>query len=236
MFFIGSRKRDRPAPRPREPSPPPLLHNWSSPAVPDSAWCSQSFLLGSGMLIIQKNTHKVVLVYEKAKKYYFLPKGRKDTGESLEQAALREAYEESGYRPNFMSHFTPNHAPIPPHERDSFYRSHSEAIYITTMSWAPRKRLNGEIDHGGEYLTHWYLGEISEDATRQTGTGMPDELNYEAQLLSIEQARQCIGGIQRLILEYGWLVYQNKLEIEAEVLARASEDKNSGPTQDLEVR
>jgi 8-oxo-dGTP pyrophosphatase MutT (NUDIX family) len=46
------------------------------------------------MLIIQKNTHKVVLVYEKAKKYYFLPKGRKDAGESLEQAALREAYEE----------------------------------------------------------------------------------------------------------------------------------------------
>lgn len=46
------------------------------------------------MLIIQKNTHKVVLVYERAKNYHFLPKGRKDVGESLEQAALREAYEE----------------------------------------------------------------------------------------------------------------------------------------------
>jgi len=46
------------------------------------------------MVIIQPSTDKVLLVYEESKNYWFLPKGRKDIGESLEEAALREAYEE----------------------------------------------------------------------------------------------------------------------------------------------
>jgi len=46
------------------------------------------------MVIIQENTHKIVVVFETQKKYWFFPRGRKDIGESLEKAALREAYEE----------------------------------------------------------------------------------------------------------------------------------------------
>ena len=51
-------------------------------------------MLGAGMVLIQENTHKIVVVYETMKKYWFFPRGRKDIGESLEQTALREAYEE----------------------------------------------------------------------------------------------------------------------------------------------
>ena len=58
-------------------------------------------MLGAGMVIIQPSTKKVIVLSEKAEAsdgrvfhYWFLPKGRKDVGESLEQTALREAYEE----------------------------------------------------------------------------------------------------------------------------------------------
>lgn len=51
-------------------------------------------MTGAGMVILQPSTARVVVVYDKATKIWFLPKGRKDVGESLEQAALREAYEE----------------------------------------------------------------------------------------------------------------------------------------------
>jgi len=51
-------------------------------------------MLGAGMILIQENTHKIVVVYESDKECWFFPHGRKDIGESLEQAALREAYEE----------------------------------------------------------------------------------------------------------------------------------------------
>jgi 8-oxo-dGTP pyrophosphatase MutT (NUDIX family) len=46
------------------------------------------------MVVIQPSTGKIVVIYESKEKVWFLPKGRKDVGESLEQAALREAYEE----------------------------------------------------------------------------------------------------------------------------------------------
>ena len=46
------------------------------------------------MVIIQPSSGKVVVCYDTKSKQYFLPKGRKDIGESLEQAAVREACEE----------------------------------------------------------------------------------------------------------------------------------------------
>lgn len=73
---------------------PRLFSENSTPAVPDSTWFATDFMTGAGMVIIQPSSGRVVLLYETAAKYWFLPKGRKDVGESLEQAALREAYEE----------------------------------------------------------------------------------------------------------------------------------------------
>ena len=46
------------------------------------------------MVLIQEETEKIAVVYDSNSKSWFLPKGRKDVGESLEQAALREAHEE----------------------------------------------------------------------------------------------------------------------------------------------
>jgi 8-oxo-dGTP pyrophosphatase MutT (NUDIX family) len=53
---------------------------------------SENFMLGAGAVIIQPSSGKVVIVQDGTS--WFLPKGRKDLGESIEQAALREAYEE----------------------------------------------------------------------------------------------------------------------------------------------
>ena len=66
----------------------------SSPGFPDGVYFASDFLLGAGMVILQPSTSKVVIVYDENSDYWFLPKGRKDVGESLEDAALREAYEE----------------------------------------------------------------------------------------------------------------------------------------------
>jgi len=59
-------------------------------------------MLGAGMVVFQPSTQRIVVVYETEKEYWFLPRGRKDVGESLEQAALREAYEEVGSYYLFM--------------------------------------------------------------------------------------------------------------------------------------
>ena len=74
-------------------SPPPLSAN-STAGFPNSLIYASDFMIGSGMVILQPSTGRIVVVHDERTKLWFLPKGRKDVGESLEQAALREAYEE----------------------------------------------------------------------------------------------------------------------------------------------
>lgn len=83
--------------RPLNPNPhdPPRTYSsFSSAGVPDSHWCSPDFMLGAGMVVIQPSSGKLVLLQDERDKTWFLPKGRKDVGESLQYAALREAFEE----------------------------------------------------------------------------------------------------------------------------------------------
>lgn len=80
--------------RSREPSVPRPLSELSSPPIPNSHFFSNEFMLAASMVIIQPSSGKIVVVNDTNTKSWFLPRGRKDVGESLEQCALREAYEE----------------------------------------------------------------------------------------------------------------------------------------------
>lgn len=71
---------------------PRTFSSLSSAAIPNSIFHAADFLLGAGVVIIQPSSGKVVIVNEG--EYWFLPKGRKDVGESLEYTAMREGYEE----------------------------------------------------------------------------------------------------------------------------------------------
>ncbi|CAA7262029.1 unnamed protein product [Cyclocybe aegerita] len=186
----------------------PRLSPWSTPAVPDSAWSSRDFMLGAGMVLIQRRTHKIVVVHETRKDYWFFPRGRKDVGESLEQAALREAYEESGYRAQFLPLINRTHQPTSPqvHDYDSYYNT--EPVFMSLTSWRPRRRRNGTMErYGGEYLTTWYAGMIEEDAVAETGTGMPDEQDYQSHVLPFDEAERLVFGVERQILFYVWEMY-----------------------------
>lgn len=81
-----------------EPEPNPYeLSSLSTRAVEPTRWSSADFVLAAGLCILQPSTGRVVLVtignQEVKNGRWFLPRGRKDIGESLEQTALREGYE-----------------------------------------------------------------------------------------------------------------------------------------------
>ncbi|KAJ7161055.1 NUDIX hydrolase domain-like protein [Mycena filopes] len=198
------------SPRP----PPPPMSQYSTPQVPNSMWADVNFLLGAGMVVIQPATNKIVLVYETKKKYWFLPKGRKDVGESLEQAALREAYEESGYRVEFLPLHTQSQAPLSP---NTPHRApNCEPIYIHTTYYPERLRPNS-VRPPGEYLTFWYVGQIPADAVREVGTGMPDEVNYESHLVSIEDAMKHLErSSEAYVVQYAWETFQHTKRIARE--------------------
>ena len=135
---------------------------------------SENFMLGAGAVIIQPSSGKVVIVQEG--NYWFLPKGRKDLGESIEQAALREAYEEvrvpiyfqypptaltcdrqSGYQCEFLPLYHWTNAPV--QSRHVCRQKHTEPLHITITSYSGRRSRPP-----GEYLTFWYVCQIGPDA------------------------------------------------------------------------
>ena len=84
---------------------PKHLSGKSDPTVPNSLFFGADIQLAASVIIIQPSTGLVVLLSVKDKyfdkhnnirerDFWFLPKGRKDVGESLEETALREGYEE----------------------------------------------------------------------------------------------------------------------------------------------
>lgn len=200
-------------------------------------------MIGAGMVVIQPATGKVLLLYEPRIDYWFFPKGRKDVGESLEQTALREAYEESGYRVEFLPLYLPTNAPIPPAERGHGDLPSTEPFYISTHAWAPRNRQHpeGQVwagDFGGEYLTFWYIGQISADAVHQADTGMPDEKEYQSHLLEVDDAceRLCQCGMDQwavmLRMAYNlWL--QTKAHAEQMAAAQQQETKTEVERSDV---
>ncbi|KAJ7699307.1 hypothetical protein B0H17DRAFT_1049404 [Mycena rosella] len=217
--------------------PPPPMSEWSSPPVPNSAWADQNFLLGAGMVVFQPATHKVVVIYERQKKYWFLPKGRKDVGESLEDAALREAYEESGYRVAFMPLYTNTSAPGPPSQRDAPFRLNCEPIFISTVSYPERKRRSTTLPPG-EYLSFWYIGQIPADAVCEEGTRMPDEVAYESHLLSPEDALKRLDPLEGRVVHYACTLVEQTQQIfqEQRALGRsASASTSSAPDRPASV-
>lgn len=148
-------------------------------------------MLGAGMVIIQPATANVVLIHEAAKNFWFLPKGRKDVGESLEQAVLREAHEESGYHASFLPVRMPTNAPSAPATPHARSLPCTEPFYVSTLHWRPQPH---RADVGGEYFTFWYLGQIEADAVPERKTGMPDEAHYQAHVLKLRQALDLLEG------------------------------------------
>ncbi|KAI9463930.1 hypothetical protein F5148DRAFT_1210563 [Russula earlei] len=189
----------------------------STASIPDSCFYSLDFMLGASMVIIQPSSGKVVLVNDTSRNKWFLPRGRKDIGETLEQCALREAYEESGYRVQFLPLHLLSRAPAPPERPTARHELMvSEPIYITTTEFGPyyRRGVREPVDSGGEYITFYYVGQIPADAVREELTGMPDEMSYVGKLLELEEALSLLPPLEGYITRMAYLQWRRTIEIE----------------------
>lgn len=52
---------------------------------------------------------------------------------------------------------------------------------------------------------------------------MPDEVNYEAHLLSFEQTKERVPGPERRVLEYAWEVYCLTIETNDQIRQRQTQ-------------
>lgn len=98
-----------------------LLPTPNSPKMALSRTDSTQFLTGNFVIAAgsvlfrqsQTNTLEVCLLYNTTKKEWLLPKGRKDRGEAIEVAAVRETFEETGYACELWPQRMATRAPVP---------------------------------------------------------------------------------------------------------------------------
>jgi len=114
---------------------------------------SDLFVLSSGTVAIDSDKDLVLILYYRTKGEYLLPKGRKNVGESLQAAAERETWEESGYTCRLLQHNFPTRTPQPPR------RPHTEPIAV-------QQRLTDGI----RKIIFWYVAQAdsSDQPTAQT--------------------------------------------------------------------
>ncbi|EEH08791.1 conserved hypothetical protein [Histoplasma capsulatum G186AR] len=132
---------------------------------------SDGFVIGCGTVCIDLTKDLVLLLYCRIRRQYHLPKGRKNVGESLEDAAVRETFEESGYKCRILPHNLVTLAP----DYDAS-QAHKEPLAVQQRrSWGPHR------------IIFWYLAEANSTETPAVGTQEEWE-DFEPHWLSLDEA------------------------------------------------
>ncbi|KAE9391161.1 hypothetical protein BT96DRAFT_318236 [Gymnopus androsaceus JB14] len=142
----------------------------------------------------------------------FCREGGRISGETLQEAAVREAYEESGYQVSFLPLYKYTHQPPSPADPLAVTRPDTEPFYMTVMTWEPRVRNGKVVDSGGEYFISWFMGQIEENAIHHENTGMPDEQNYKSYIVTFEEALACLPKPEANVVRYAQHVWTAHLE------------------------
>lgn len=139
---------------------------------------------GSILFDLSQEPTKVCLIHHVATDEWLLAKGRRNCGESRQDAALREVYEETGYPcrpyPVTMSTRAPlvtETSSIPDQAR--VYPGLTEPFMLTIR------------DLGGNKvkLIWWYIAEVDKDKLTRNGRGQ-GEATFAAALLNRDEALQ----------------------------------------------
>ncbi|KAF7327895.1 Nudix hydrolase domain-containing protein [Mycena kentingensis (nom. inval.)] len=82
---------------------------------PSTQYSSSQFVVSAGCVLFRKQNDvlEICILHERNKKEWVLPKGRKDIGESTAEAAVRETYEETGWRCELLPVRMATRAPRP---------------------------------------------------------------------------------------------------------------------------
>jgi len=149
-----------------------------------SQYTSEEFVesCGTVLLDLSQGTGKVCLIYYRDKDEWLLPKGRRNCGETRQQAALREAREETGYPCHLHAVTMPTRCP-PNDEKGHVadlprvYRDITEPFFLTIRAT------------GTSYakIIFWYIAAVDNDAPIDSPHG---EVEFDAKFFSLEQAAE----------------------------------------------
>ncbi|PNS18703.1 hypothetical protein CAC42_5242 [Sphaceloma murrayae] len=226
--------------------PPSSLSTTTAPlpSSPQTAAFPTTHLLQSaGIAIFHLSTARVVLCRHPSNPRYFLPKGRKNASEPITTTAVREGYEESGYRCRLLS------LPLP---HVQTLGEGPDPRFVVEPVWTQLLPVADEV----QYLLFWFVGETldAEEEGRCNAQGdgwvLPmgwrggmtvverremdregdgwrepvchpdtgvdgDEMLYEKFLVPVEEAIRLLkGGVMTDVVRKGWAAIRLRAEME----------------------
>ncbi len=159
---------------------------------------SDAFAISCGTVTINTERSKAVLIHSRKTGEYFLPKDRKNVGESLHQTALRETYEGTGIPVELL-----------PVEMETLATAPSDTLasdparYVTEPIAVAQRVTEGKLKK-----IFWYVAQGDSRKARVEGTQQEDEdfdavwvpFGEVASTLSFEDDRQVADRAVHLAL------------------------------------
>ena len=119
---------------------------------------------------------EICLIHLQHKDEWLLPKGRKDRGESVEETALREVYEETGWKAVPFPATMYTRATVPDVEGSKLQQPDQPHL-VSALSTEPFAiTIRGNADNRNIKVIHWFIFTIADPECQQTyGTQMEGE-------------------------------------------------------------
>ena len=155
----------------------------AAPRYPTQQHFAGDFVISAGCVLFRHNPSssalEICILHQLSRDEWLLPKGRKDRGESIEQAALRETYEETGYRCELWPQRMPTRAPAPGVDnvfRREIVEDLVEPIGVTIRHLSRRVK-----------LIFWFIAKVEDGVDKVDGTQMATE-NFDSIFLGAKEA------------------------------------------------
>ncbi|KAL5366067.1 NUDIX hydrolase domain-like protein [Aspergillus floccosus] len=153
---------------------------------------ADQFVISCGTISVDIPRQKVLLLHSHDRGIVVLPKGRKNRGENLESAAIRETTEETGYSCQLLPHTAPVKAPLDSHGQSEMTSSGPHTEPIAVQQWM--------YSDGVRKLIFWFIAVA--DSTETPSVPVEDGAMFEARWHSFGDAGQQLSFPEdRLMVE-----------------------------------
>ncbi|KAI5206089.1 hypothetical protein E4T39_02713 [Aureobasidium subglaciale] len=198
---------------------------------------------GAGVVIFHLATNRVVVCKDTRTNIWFLPKGRKDASEEVSVTAVREGFEESGYRNRLLPLPLPHLQPRPlassaPYDIEPlatrllpvatsyqyllfWYAAETLPLFLEdSINASPTSAFASPESFPDITLREREMQDDGYEPKRHEGTGVDaDEAFYVGVLMGVEEAMECLGGSSGDVVRRAWegVKLRRKMEAEQEI-------------------
>ncbi|KAF7312347.1 Nudix hydrolase domain-containing protein [Mycena indigotica] len=153
----------------------------STSISPSTQYSASNFVVSAGCVLFRKREGalELCIIHDRKRDQWVLPKGRKDCGESTAEAAVRETFEETGYRCELLPCRMATRAPRPGVNT-------LDRVEVIDNITEPFSVVIWQQGEQGVKLVWWFIGRATSD-DKVLGTQAAWE-EYDSHFVEAEEA------------------------------------------------